>query len=130
MRVQTEESSWSLSRIDSSAAPERVALPRRGFLRSFIGVIAAPAIVRATSLMPVKVCDNRVEWTDLDELALPPRNPAWKITPSFPILRSEDPQNGASSSGALPKPRRLFHRIIGQWRAGYISCAEGSSRKV
>ena len=96
-------------------AAQRLVLPRRGFLKGLIGVIAAPAIVRATSLMPVKVWDKHVECTGLDELALPPRNPAWDATPSFPILRSEDPLEWseadwriAAAEAALPP----YHRSM------------------
>jgi hypothetical protein len=95
---------------------QRVVVPRRDFLRGLIGVIAAPAIVRATSMMPVKVWDNHVEWTDLDELALPPRDPAWNTTPSFPILsRSEDPSEWSESDWRIAKAEAAlppFHRTM------------------
>ena len=90
-----------IRRIDLVGAPERVALPRRGFLRGLIGLIAAPAIVRATSLMPVKVWDH-VEWTDLDELALPPSNSPWGIL-SFAVLSSEDPSEWSESDWRIAK---------------------------
>jgi hypothetical protein len=115
MRVQLEESIMVIQRIDLGGAAQRVALPRRDFLRGIIGVIAAPAIVRATSLMPVKVWDNHVEWTDLDELALPPRDPAWNITPSFPILRSEDPSEWSESDWRIAKAEAAlppYHRTM------------------
>lgn len=35
-------------------------ISRRGFLTGFAGILAAPAIVRASSLMPVKVIDDDV----------------------------------------------------------------------
>ena len=47
---------------------QRVVLPRRRILMGLIGLIAAPAVVRAGSLMPIKV------WT-------PPRE-LWRIPPS------------------------------------------------
>ena len=47
-------------------------LPRRRFMAGLIGLIAAPAIVRATSLMPVKVLAEdspylitSVDWDDI-----------------------------------------------------------------
>ena len=60
--------------------------------------------------MPVKVWDNQVEWTDLDELALPPRNPAWDMTPSFPILRSEDPSEWSEFDWSIAKAEAVRHR--------------------
>jgi hypothetical protein len=104
-----------LQHIARGGAAPRVVLPRRGFLRGLIGVIAAPAVVRATSLMPVKVWDNHVEWTDLDELALPPRNPAWDTTPSFPILRSEDPSEWSESDWRVAEAEAAlppYHRSM------------------
>jgi hypothetical protein len=44
-----------LQHIDLGDAAQRVVLPRRGFLKGLIGLIAAPAVVRAEALMPIVV---------------------------------------------------------------------------
>ena len=56
-----------LQHIARGGAPQRVVLPRRRFLTGLASLITAPAIVRAESLMPIKV------WT-------PPRE-LWRIPP-------------------------------------------------
>jgi hypothetical protein len=95
-------------------------LPRRSVLMGLVGLIAAPAVVKAEALMPIKVWENYVVRTDLDELALPPRIPVWM--PSFPIIRSEDPSDWseaewrvAEAEAALPP----YHRT----RAGELYLA-------
>jgi hypothetical protein len=57
-----------LQHIDLGRAAQRVVLPRRSFLTGLTGLIAAPAVVRASALMPIKV------WT-------PPRE-LWRIPSS------------------------------------------------
>jgi hypothetical protein len=64
-------------------------LPRHRFLTSMISLIAAPAIVRADALMPIKV------WT-------PPPNPLWGI-PSFAVLSSEDPSEWSEADWRIAK---------------------------
>jgi hypothetical protein len=54
--------------IAQDSAIQRVVLPRRSFLTGLTGLIAAPAVIRASALMPIKV------WT-------PPRD-LWAIPPS------------------------------------------------
>jgi hypothetical protein len=41
-----------------------VILPRRGFLKRLIGLVAAPAIVKAESLMPIKVWATPIRWRE------------------------------------------------------------------
>jgi hypothetical protein len=64
-------------------------LPRRRFLTGLIGLVAAPAVVRAEVLMPIKV------WT-------PPRDSLWGIPP-FAVLSSEDPSEWSESDWRLAK---------------------------
>ena len=51
-----------IQHIARGGSAQHVVVPRRGFLKGLVGVIAAPAVVRAEALMPIKV------WT-------PPRGP-------------------------------------------------------
>ena len=44
-----------LQRVPQNSATDRVVLPRRAFLRGLVGLIAAPAVVKADILMPIKV---------------------------------------------------------------------------
>jgi hypothetical protein len=44
-----------LQHIARGGAAQRVVLPRRSFLKGFIGLIAAPAVIKAESLMPIVV---------------------------------------------------------------------------
>jgi hypothetical protein len=37
-------------------------LPRRKFLTGLMGLVAAPAVVKAASLMPVKVIEPNISW--------------------------------------------------------------------
>jgi hypothetical protein len=74
-------------------------LPRRIFIKGLVGLIAAPALVRAESLMPIKV------WT-------PPRDSLWGI-PSFAVLSSEDPSQWSESDWRIAKAEAAlppFHR--------------------
>ena len=57
-----------IQHIARGGSAQRVVVPRRGFLKGLVGVIAAPAVVRAEALMPIKV------WT-------PPRE-LWAVPPS------------------------------------------------
>jgi hypothetical protein len=41
--------------IAQDSAIQRVVLPRRSFLTGLVGLIAAPAVIRAEALMPIKV---------------------------------------------------------------------------
>ena len=67
-------------------------LPRRIFIKGLVGLIAAPALVRAESLMPIKV------WT-------PPRDSLWGI-PSFAVLSSEAPLTMERKSDWRASPKR------------------------
>jgi hypothetical protein len=44
-----------LQHIAPGGAAQRVVLPRRGFLKGLVGLIAAPAVVKAETLMPILV---------------------------------------------------------------------------
>ena len=44
-----------LQHIARDGAPQRVIVPRRSFLKGLIGLIAAPAVVKAEALMPICV---------------------------------------------------------------------------
>jgi hypothetical protein len=44
-----------LEHIAGGGAAQSVLLPRRGFLKGLVGLIAAPAVVKAESLMPIVV---------------------------------------------------------------------------
>jgi hypothetical protein len=122
MCVQAKESFMVLQHIARDGVAQRYVLPRRNFLKGLVGLIAAPAVVKAEALMPIKVCENYVEWTDLDELALLPRDPAWDTTPSFPILRSEDPSEWSESDWRVAEAEAAlppYHRT----RAGELYLA-------
>jgi hypothetical protein len=64
-------------------------IPRRRFLAGLATLITAPAIVRADTLMPIKV------WT-------PPGDPLWGI-PSFAVLSSEDPSEWSEADWRIAK---------------------------
>ena len=78
-----------LQHIDLGGAAQRVVVPRRGFLKGLAGVIAAPAVVRAEALMPIKVwmpprdllAIPSSEWTDSEwrdtQRALLSKWPQW-----------------------------------------------------
>jgi hypothetical protein len=76
-------------------------LPRRRFLTGLIGLIAAPAVVRAESLMLIKV------WAPL-------HNSLWGM-PSFAVLSSEDPSEWSESDWRIAKAEAAlppYHRIM------------------
>jgi hypothetical protein len=78
-----------------------IILPRRRFLTGLASLIAAPAVVRAEALMPIKV------WT-------PPRDSLWGI-PSFAVLSSEDPSQWTESDWRIAKAEAAlppFHRTM------------------
>jgi hypothetical protein len=50
--------------IAPSEAAERVVLPRRNFLKGLAALIAAPAVVKAEILMPIKVWRPPLEWRE------------------------------------------------------------------
>jgi hypothetical protein len=54
MRVQQKE----------SMIVSGLILPRRDFLKGLIGLVAAPAIVKAESLMPIKVWATPIRWRE------------------------------------------------------------------
>ena len=64
-------------------------LPRRRFLSGLASLITAPAVVRASTLMPIKV------WT-------PQHGPSWSV-PSFAVLSSEDPSEWSESDWRIAK---------------------------
>ena len=75
-------------------------LPRRRFLTGLAGLIAAPAVVRAEALMPIKV------WA--------PRNSLWGI-PSFAVLGSEGPSEWSESDWRIAKAEAAlppYHRTM------------------
>ena len=85
-------------------------VPRRIFIKGLVGLIAAPALVRAESLMPIKV------WTP--ELVEGARDSLWGI-PSFAVLSSEDPSQWtesdwriAKAEAALPPLHRTMAREL------------------
>jgi hypothetical protein len=76
-------------------------MPRRRFLTGIATLIAAPAVVRADILMPIKV------WA-------PPPNSLWG-TPSFAVLSSEDPSEWSESDWRIAKAEAAlppFHRTM------------------
>jgi hypothetical protein len=76
-------------------------LPRRRFLTGLVSLLAAPAVVRADSLMPIKV------WR-------PPRDSLWGV-PSFAVLSSEDPSEWSESDWRIAKAEAAlppFHRTM------------------
>jgi hypothetical protein len=78
---------------------EPMILPHRRFLTGLASLITAPAIVRADSLMPVKV------WT-------PQHDPSWSV-PSFAVLSSEDLSQWSESDWQIAKAEAAlppFHR--------------------
>ena len=88
-------------------------LPRRRFITGLASLIAAPAIVHAEALMPIKV------WT-------PQRDPSWSM-PSFAVLSSEDPSEWseadwriAAAEAALPP---LYRTMAGEM---YLAIKKGA----
>jgi hypothetical protein len=74
-------------------------LPRRTVLTGLVSLVAAPAVVRADALMPIKV------WT-------PQHDPSWSV-PSFAVLSSEDPSQWSESDWQIAKAEAAlppFHR--------------------
>jgi hypothetical protein len=92
-------------------------LPRRIFIKGLASLVASPALVRAESLMPVKV------WT-------PPRDSLWGI-PSFAVLSSEDPSQWSESDWRIAKAESALpplHRTM----AGklYLLLSGGGGREL
>ena len=90
-----------IQHIAGGGVAQRVVPPRRSFLKGLIGLIAAPAVVRAEALMPIKV------WA-------PPRNSLWGI-PSFAVLGSEDPSEWSESDWRIAKAEAAlppYHRTM------------------
>lgn len=61
-----------------------IEIPRRAFIGGLLGIIAAPAIVKATNLMPVKSMMERERWvamTDNKRWVLELSNETWNTEP-------------------------------------------------
>jgi hypothetical protein len=51
-------------RLKESILMDNLVLPRRGFLKVLVGLVAAPAVVKAESLMPIKVWSTPIQWRE------------------------------------------------------------------
>ena len=99
-----------VTRFDAGSA---MIIPRRRFLTGLATLIAAPAVVKADALMPIKV------WR-------PTGDPLWGI-PSFAVLSSEDPSGMERSRLAHRQSRgRSASLSIAQWPASSTSLCEAS----
>jgi hypothetical protein len=91
----------------------RLVLPRRAFLKGLIGLIAAPAIVRATSIMPVKPIDERVYILDPWDMGEPWKPLFWRtggdhsIPPLIGCSRADVERINLADFG-LPSPNGLL----------------------
>lgn len=64
-------------------------IKRRAFLTGLIGIIASPAIVRASSLMPIKVIDRERETTLRWFLQPIRRHPGYEMLMQYQYLRTD-----------------------------------------
>lgn len=87
-------------------------LSRRGFIGGLIGIVAAPAIVRASALMPVKViAPEPVLWLEKAKILAmyPPEQPLYLVLPQWMLVQYRgEAEAVARSYGATVIPQQVI----------------------